>query len=988
MGSLPLFPVRTGDPIPNGRGVWNALLQAGRAGLGRTETPPDRPAAGGQGDTLRVPSVQVLVRNDTDTDLPSFAVLKVGDPLVSAVDRPNDVRRAPVFGGTLPDGAGNAFVVTIEPAAVGATVRAVALGLVPVDLVVNDEGDGWAAPSATAGTGALESTSAGGPAKVWWKDAAPDGSGSGPDTRRAVVLLQGDMGAGDGSGSGECLTYFSIYMHQQLSSVSEGQTVGPRQQIGEIGPYDGDLAHLHISIGDGIPLQAPNGFPIAGTSIDIASWPGLPIVGEHVGEPPTDLPRFTPEQVEQIQAHFGLPVEEGLDWSIGIGSEHHTLWDFYAIDFVLLADPDSAIGMPVYAAFVGDDVKTTCVFSRNLGGNYQWVTILKHELGDCGGAGGGCTPAKYECANGYLQEYTCDTNGNWVWVRDTGVACNTRRTPPPGSGSGPGSGAKSPTNFDAVSRVCVKRGGIVVITEDTTLDGTESVVHVDASEGAVTVTLLDPAEVPSPPAPVTVKRIDDSGNTVTINSAGGQVEFGSSLTLTGQGDWKPLYTDGTDWFVGVAPAVAGIVVESHHVQVKAQGYVSAGVCQVDPEQCCEERAGSECCPFGEGRDELNGTADGPLGLAGAQVEFIMTLYRDGASWSGSGWVGFVTAGGQPGDSVMSGTLYCTTDEDGATLWQLEGELTRGDGTSASYRIDLTPEGDHLEGVILFPGDNEPVPVTIEYPCPEGSGDESCECPEGTVGGVSLAFTASGPVGNGSPPAESSFSGSFTVSDKPGIYILTAPVAGSNGGTFFAELRCRDGGWRLVGYVELGDGPFSVQYDVGMIPTGPKLRGTVDTGNGPFKVEVDFPCSPPAGVTTTCCPEGLPETLTATFSGVFECCYVDGSEVTLTYDPVNQWWASGAFGSAGCLGTSSRLYLYCCTSVRNVREPAPCGTPGESISDWKLHVVCGDVMSGDLYHGPTEDSSCSGPTNLVFVVNAPDVAGCCSVSSLLTVTVTG
>lgn len=72
-----------------------------------------------------------------------------------------------------------------------------------------------------------------------------------------------------------------------------------------------------------------------------------------------------------------------------------------------------------------------------------------------------------------------------------------------------------------------------------------SIVLADASGGAITVTL------PSPQADaiVSVKKIDSSGNAVTIDGAGANIDGSASIQITTQYDSYTLVSDGTNWWV-------------------------------------------------------------------------------------------------------------------------------------------------------------------------------------------------------------------------------------------------------------------------------------------------------------------------------------------------------------------------------------------------------------------------------------------------------
>jgi hypothetical protein len=184
----PLASIGFGDALPNSRETWTALIQGGRDAL----TPPQGQDAPVYREGVAwTPSCTTLVTNSTGTALAPFSVLALGTPGIDPRVEPQLARETPTFTGTAPTSYLNPFAITIEPAAPGATVRAVVLGLVPVRLTINTMGDGYAVPDSTVGTAGLKSATDGGPAKIVWQSGTTG-------TVTALVLLQGDMGGGGG----------------------------------------------------------------------------------------------------------------------------------------------------------------------------------------------------------------------------------------------------------------------------------------------------------------------------------------------------------------------------------------------------------------------------------------------------------------------------------------------------------------------------------------------------------------------------------------------------------------------------------------------------------------------------------------------------------------------------------------------------------------------------------------------------------------------
>jgi len=96
--------------------------------------------------------------------------------------------------------------------------------------------------------------------------------------------------------------------------------------------------------------------------------------------------------------------------------------------------------------------------------------------------------------------------------------------------------------YDAVSALSTR-----TLTGDTTLAATDHVVLVDASGGDVTLTLPLAA---SRLSEFCIKKIDSSGNTVTIDGNGGETIDGSTtFVLTEQYDALRIFSDATEWWV-------------------------------------------------------------------------------------------------------------------------------------------------------------------------------------------------------------------------------------------------------------------------------------------------------------------------------------------------------------------------------------------------------------------------------------------------------
>lgn len=89
------------------------------------------------------------------------------------------------------------------------------------------------------------------------------------------------------------------------------------------------------------------------------------------------------------------------------------------------------------------------------------------------------------------------------------------------------------------------------------LDLSNTVHIVDAYNGAITLTL--PAASDATGATITIKKIDNSANIITIEEDGGDGPDGRDLKLGGEDDYATLYSNGTYWFIVESNRMAGSV---------------------------------------------------------------------------------------------------------------------------------------------------------------------------------------------------------------------------------------------------------------------------------------------------------------------------------------------------------------------------------------------------------------------------------------------
>ena len=91
---------------------------------------------------------------------------------------------------------------------------------------------------------------------------------------------------------------------------------------------------------------------------------------------------------------------------------------------------------------------------------------------------------------------------------------------------------------------------IATVTTNTTLDGAVdgSTVLVDATSGNLTITL--PAAADADERRYYIKKIDASGNTVTVEGNGAEtIDDAANYVLTVQYQSVTVHCDGTEWWI-------------------------------------------------------------------------------------------------------------------------------------------------------------------------------------------------------------------------------------------------------------------------------------------------------------------------------------------------------------------------------------------------------------------------------------------------------
>lgn len=175
------------SPLVTSASAVNDVLEAAR----KARAQRLGPAGGGSSTDPIGAQTRILIRNDTGADLDARSVVAVGDPIISAVDHPHEVRRGAAFEGLDPDGS-SVFAITDGAVKDGEFGRATLVGVAVVDIDVSDAGHEYATDTASDPTQLESATS--GPARILWKE-------SGTGVKRAAVLLLGGTAGTGGSSS-------------------------------------------------------------------------------------------------------------------------------------------------------------------------------------------------------------------------------------------------------------------------------------------------------------------------------------------------------------------------------------------------------------------------------------------------------------------------------------------------------------------------------------------------------------------------------------------------------------------------------------------------------------------------------------------------------------------------------------------------------------------------------------------------------------------
>lgn len=106
--------------------------------------------------------------------------------------------------------------------------------------------------------------------------------------------------------------------------------------------------------------------------------------------------------------------------------------------------------------------------------------------------------------------------------------------------------ADADTANSAIAALEILPSIIRTVTTSGSAQPSDAAILVNAASGPVTITLVLAVVAEGP---VTIKKIDTSGNAVTIAAdTGDQINGGASISITTAYEAKTCYTDGSDWF--------------------------------------------------------------------------------------------------------------------------------------------------------------------------------------------------------------------------------------------------------------------------------------------------------------------------------------------------------------------------------------------------------------------------------------------------------
>lgn len=258
------------------------------------------------------PTCRVWIRNDTGSTLPPRSIVRLGDALNSLTDHPFG---DPVFKGLTPSGSSDFFAITEDGASGGSQklVRAVVLGMTPVDVVVSDAGHEYAVPQASVTLTMASATS--GPARIIHRE-------TGTGLKKAWVLLDRQIATTASTPTLSVANNFSPDYSITTNNVMEA--TGLTLSIPSAGVYlvtAQIIARGRLTGGAGVAgasrihgqLRYNAGASVLGTSVVCASPFGTSgVVLDHYGTGTVVYPvTFTEAETVEVYAQRDAPFDSG-----------------------------------------------------------------------------------------------------------------------------------------------------------------------------------------------------------------------------------------------------------------------------------------------------------------------------------------------------------------------------------------------------------------------------------------------------------------------------------------------------------------------------------------------------------------------------------------------------------------------------------------------------------------------------------------------------
>ena len=359
---------------------------------------------------------------------------------------------------------------------------------------------------------------------------------------------------------------------------------------------------------------------------------------------------------------------------------------------------------------------------------------------------------------------------------------------------------------------------ITILTSATTLDGTHSLVHVNATSDTVNISL--PTSVGIAGRSYIVMKTDASANTVVIDGNASETISGDlTLTLTGQYDWVTLRSDGANWITEGSNNLenSSICLDSGTISVLPLNFctdTNTGLYNPGADSLSLVTGGTSRIDITNSTttvtNNLNVTGNSNLNTGSTykinSVDVLSSTALGSSVVSSS-----LTSVGTLSSLVVSGTEHVGGDVFvGATSGTALGKLHVKQGTSGVSSTSnqgnalILEDSTHTGISILTPNTQA---GNIVFQDPEGfSGeiqyDHSVDKMHFyTAGAIRTTIDSSGNVGIGvSPTSKLDVNGRLTLSgagtselyttDNSGLYLTAATYAGmyiaSDGATFFRK----------------------------------------------------------------------------------------------------------------------------------------------------------------------------------------------------------